>query len=575
MSSSLAFEVLGGGVKPFSLPVLGRCEVPTINSDPRNVFMKRVKTRGEAPVSKKFVMSKEVYEFGPLLAWKGVGLMEEVPVAEEEKVAEDGGEQEEKEKEKEEDRNSPRALAKCARETNMEYFRISNNGNFPTTVTFEFRGPAPKKVEGNAAEETEGNAAEGEAEAAEPPPPPPEGVFHVSPSSIHLASGDTFDVSVWAFPPSPGELYEARLVASLENSPFETSFDVSALGAKPSLEMKGGWSEMADVKEMEAEAITINKEIGANAGANAEDNAREGEADDDEEEEKLDEETNEANKSLKASLLSEATLLRSNPVADFDRLLLGRSEESDFILKNSGVVPLDWNIDASDLDDIAEFRISPTRGTLLPGESSRVVIGFEAITEKELSPSITVHYTDVEGGGVSGNEQRCFETTLQIKAEAYSIKAVAFEEDDESNDGVIDFGNLRVGDAANNKFSLRNRGKYEISYDFSFKGSTVAQFFKIEPMTGKIEPGGAAEVNVTFDCKVEVSLKNNRDIRCVVTEPHTGEAVEHFSVSVSVASFFSRIRLQPARGLNFGAVKFNEEVSTFTGFSVSIRKANY
>ena len=54
-------------------------------------------------------------------------------------------------------------------------------------------------------------------------------------------------------------------------------------------------------------------------------------------------------------------------------------------------------------------------------------------------------------------------------------------------------------------------------------------------------------------------MRNNRDIKCVVSEPHTGEAVENFTVSVSVTSHFSRLRLQPARGLNFGAVKYNEE----------------
>jgi len=524
--ASLGFEVVGGGARPFALPCAGRCEVPTINSDPRNVFMNRVKHRAidAPPLSKKFIVSRDVYEFGPLLTWKTPTLMEQVepPVENESKDSSDPVQVL--------DVNSPYNLAATALATNCESFRVSNNGNFPTTVSFAF-AEAKKAAEGGGAD-----------------PNPNENVFFVDPDHVRLSEGDTADVKVWSFPTEDKTLYEDKLIATLEDSPFATEFSVSALGAKPTLTMRGKWSDEADLLDAEADAIEILEAPGADSEKGGEDGNTP----------MYDEATNEANKTKKAELQTKALALRSDAVADFDRLLLGRTEENDFVLKNDGVVPLLWKIDASDLDDIDEFRISPTEGVLQPEETQRVVIGFEAIVEKELAPSITVHYSDTEGGFESENPDRCYSFPLAIKAEAYSIKAVAFEEDDDSNDGVIDYGNMRVGDTAVNKFSLRNRGKYEISYNFSFKRPSISNNFTVSPMEGKIEPGGAAEISLTFTSSTETTLRNNRDIRCIVSEPHTGEAIEQFTVSVSVASFYSRIRLQPARGLNFGAIKYNE-----------------
>lgn len=68
----LTFETVGTG-KRHQLHISGHCTLPSINADPRNVFMRRVKHRAEGsipPVSKRFVISRGEYEFGPLLTWK-------------------------------------------------------------------------------------------------------------------------------------------------------------------------------------------------------------------------------------------------------------------------------------------------------------------------------------------------------------------------------------------------------------------------------------------------------------------------------------------------------------------------
>ena len=53
--ASLGFEVVGAPAAEFALACVGECAVPTVNADPRNVFMARVKNRpgARAPPAKR------------------------------------------------------------------------------------------------------------------------------------------------------------------------------------------------------------------------------------------------------------------------------------------------------------------------------------------------------------------------------------------------------------------------------------------------------------------------------------------------------------------------------------------
>lgn len=69
----LQFEIIGS-YKPFNLTLNAVCEFPTISSNYRNVFMAQKKSRpAQAPESylqKTFVVSENVFDFGPLLIGK-------------------------------------------------------------------------------------------------------------------------------------------------------------------------------------------------------------------------------------------------------------------------------------------------------------------------------------------------------------------------------------------------------------------------------------------------------------------------------------------------------------------------
>jgi hydrocephalus-inducing protein len=164
------------------------------------------------------------------------------------------------------------------------------------------------------------------------------------------------------------------------------------------------------------------------------------------------------------------------------------------------------------------------------------------------------------GSSDENSNNRVFKKAIHIKAESYQIKAVSFEGQDGQpvGNGSIDFGSLRVGDSNTQTITLKNKGKYQIEYAFNVRKPHLKELFVLEPATGMIQPGEVCEIAATFCSKYEVMLKEIKDIRCTISEPHTGQPFETFNVLASARSSWSRFKLQPGRGLAFGAVRFNE-----------------
>ena len=100
----------------------------------------------------------------------------------------------------------------------------------------------------------------------------------------------------------------------------------------------------------------------------------------------------------------------------------------------------------------------------------------------------------------------------------------------EHRNGVMDFGNLRVFESSTKTFTLSNSGDYDIRFSFAIKRRATAKLFTVSPMEGLLpaggEEGGGTEITVTFLSSTEVSLKNNKDIRCEIFEPLTEELFE-------------------------------------------------
>ena len=123
---------------------------------------------------------------------------------------------------------------------------------------------------------------------------------------------------------------------------------------------------------------------------------------------------------------------------------------------------------------------------------------------------------------------------------------------------------MRVGDIAEKKISLGNKGKYKISYKLVFTRPALGKLLKISPMEGSIEAGGkdVANISLIFTSPDAIHLIGNKHVSVQLIEPVTGELVETFPLSVSTLTKYNTFRLQPSKGVTFGAVKFDSEPKT-------------
>ena len=92
-------------------------------------------------------------------------------------------------------------------------------------------------------------------------------------------------------------------------------------------------------------------------------------------------------------------------------------------------------------------------------------------------------------------------------------------------DGGLDFGMLRVFDEAKQSCSLKNKGRYEISYNFVLEStgnspSNLADLFTIVPSKGTlIASDRPTTVQVMFKSKDEISIKEQAILKCQVLLP--------------------------------------------------------
>lgn len=121
-----------------------------------------------------------------------------------------------------------------------------------------------------------------------------------------------------------------------------------------------------------------------------------------------------------------------------------------------------------------------------------------------------------------------------------------------------------MGDYAIQSMKMGNKGKYKIGYSFKINTPLLSSLIKIEPMEGTIDYGNTlAEIKVTFCSKAgEIILRNNKDVIVQISEPLTGEIVEKFPLFISANAKYNKFRLQPSKGLQFGAVRFDSDAKT-------------
>uniref|UniRef100_UPI003AADF4DB hydrocephalus-inducing protein homolog n=1 Tax=Centroberyx gerrardi TaxID=166262 RepID=UPI003AADF4DB len=250
----------------------------------------------------------------------------------------------------------------------------------------------------------------------------------------------------------------------------------------------------------------------------------------------------------------------------FDRILLHRQHSRSVTLHNKTALPVSWRIrGVAELGD--EFSVSQDEGIILPNSSFPLHFHFRAMKPLNIKKTIRLEVADVENIlGIVHTEN------IQITTEAYDVNLdITFPK---GADSCLDFGTIKVFEDVKLSLSLKNHGKYEISYKFTLERTdpsqpNLASIFTVSPQRGTLLPTDRpATVQLLSRHKKEVSLREQPVLRCQVIEPSIGDGGETIAIipiKVSIQSVFSRYKITPASDINFGPLVYGcKKTQSFT-----------
>ncbi|XP_065674972.1 hydrocephalus-inducing protein homolog isoform X4 [Hydra vulgaris] len=253
-------------------------------------------------------------------------------------------------------------------------------------------------------------------------------------------------------------------------------------------------------------------------------------------------------------------------IIQFDRVLLHRKETRVVFLRNKTLLPAAWKL--SGMENIGDdFTVNSTSGIIEPMSEFELQMHFRAIKAISVKKIVRVEVSD--GDNVLGLSHA---ENITVIAEAYDIALdLSFPK---GADGILDFGTLKVGDEAKLVCTLKNKGRYEISFSFlleNINGSkeNINKILSVIPNKGVLLPNERpSQIQINFISHKEISISDMPILKCQVIEPNMGENGEIIAcipVKVSAKSIFSKYTISPGREINFGAVVVNtKKTRTFT-----------
>ncbi|XP_078720178.1 hydrocephalus-inducing protein homolog isoform X2 [Lampetra fluviatilis] len=249
----------------------------------------------------------------------------------------------------------------------------------------------------------------------------------------------------------------------------------------------------------------------------------------------------------------------------FDKLLLHRKDTRTLTLKNNTLAPVAWHV--SGLDSLGdEFSLDADQGVVPPRSQHTLHAYFRALKPVNIKKMIRLEISDVENiMGIVHTEN------IQVIAEAYDVALDLTLP--KGSDGGLDFGVIRVSEEAKQTFTMKNKGKYEISFSFGLEAAAtavpdVSTLFSVQPQKGTLLPTERhTPVTIMFHGKREVSITEQPILRCQVIEPSVGhgEAIASIPVKLSACAVYSKYSICPANDINFGPLVVNtRKTCTFT-----------
>ena len=198
ISEALTFGIVGS-TQEFSLACRTACACPEIVRDPKVLFTRRTRARGEdeKPLAKTFILSKKLFEFGPLLV---------VQPKKPEGAPKEGGKPA-KGAAADDKVLAPVTIVELPNKSNSDKLHFANGGLFAAEVTLCFE---------NEKERT----------------------FMVQPDNFTLQVGEKMDVTLLAQPDMVGEVKNA-IIACVKDNPEPFRIDIMCVGSRPEVTLDG------------------------------------------------------------------------------------------------------------------------------------------------------------------------------------------------------------------------------------------------------------------------------------------------------------------------------------------------
>ncbi|KAH9493176.1 hypothetical protein Btru_021958, partial [Bulinus truncatus] len=531
---TLNFEIVGTR-RRYQLFCRGVCAFPTISKEPRVVFLGRKKSyHSDEIVHKKYILKTEIFEFGPLLVGKSRDKYREGKYPE-----------------------------------NMETITILNTSPLDADVSFCFQ-----------------HDSKGDTYLLEPP-------------NMFLKPGESSKLTIWAYPKIANLDEEITKIIPLdmeEEQPEEKELELPSRKSTVKLLSSRKTSQVTmhdeDVMQhTEPESLVFESLKVSDAHSEVEPSMQFVEK---KNSEYTPQSVKHGRKSLfpkseKSKILPKPSpghyedaivcCIRENPepvifkvncdgyrpeleldkkIFHFDKVLLHRKDTKTIYLRNSTQLPVAWKL--SGLENLGDdFTVAADSGIVEPLSEYPLHAYFRAMKAVQINKKmIRLEISDAENiMGVVHTEP------IQVIGEAYDVALdMSFPK---GTDGGLDFGTVKVNEEGRQTCTLKNKGKYEIAFNFLLesdpKNAHIKSLFSVVPSSGKLNPQDRpTQVQVIFKTTREIHVKDMPILKCQVIEPtlgDQGEVIASIPVKISVKAVFSKFQITPVQDINFGPLLLN------------------
>ena len=254
-------------------------------------------------------------------------------------------------------------------------------------------------------------------------------------------------------------------------------------------------------------------------------------------------------------------------IINFEKVLLHRQTRQSLQLFNPTDLPVAWRVDGfENLGD--EFTCNQESGIIAPQSTFSYHLDFRALKAVNVKRNIRIITSDIDN--ITGDEKP---EIVQVLGEAYDVALdMSFPK---GADGGLDFGTIRVFEETKQACTLKNKGKYEISFKFTIENhfqstnkEPLSRFFKIMPQQGSLLPQDRpTQIQVQFNPIAEFNMTDMPVLKCHVIEPNmsdTGETIASIPLKITARSVFAKFTINPTDDINFGAVHLGSCKRTFS-----------